>query len=206
MDIESLRRWVRRELPPDERREVGRWMLRSTDPDLPGILQGLVREHEDELADAAVALRKPSWAVVLELWRTLQQTGQTIVEALRPPDLAGGAVLAPSAQGAALSFRRDSGEVVVDLVLQDRARVALFGTTDQPEEFLLMSPTVLEPGPHVDVTRWTPEDADGRVTLWLVMAEPQDPELRFDRLAEVVALHRAGTVEILAGRWLEADD
>lgn len=48
MDYHTLRAWVRGELPPERRREVGRQLLRSTDPRLPGLLRGLIREHERE--------------------------------------------------------------------------------------------------------------------------------------------------------------
>jgi len=49
--IDQLRKWVRDELPSNVRREVGRWLLRAADPAVPGIVQGLIREHEEEIAN-----------------------------------------------------------------------------------------------------------------------------------------------------------
>ena len=48
MPLDRLRKWDRDELPPEERLEVGRWLLRSTDPTVSDILQGLIVEHEKE--------------------------------------------------------------------------------------------------------------------------------------------------------------
>jgi hypothetical protein len=62
MDIDQLRKWVRDELPAEERRAVGRELLRSSDPGLPGVLQGLIREHElEQRARAWLRGRRLRW-------------------------------------------------------------------------------------------------------------------------------------------------
>jgi hypothetical protein len=57
MDCDDIRAWVRGTLSPERCREVGRYLLRSTDPRIPAILQGLIREHERELRSKSGAIR-----------------------------------------------------------------------------------------------------------------------------------------------------
>jgi hypothetical protein len=59
MDCDDIRAWVRGTLDPERRREVGRYLLRSSDPRIPGIVQGLIREHERELRSHGRAIRRP---------------------------------------------------------------------------------------------------------------------------------------------------
>lgn len=75
MNETDLRRWVRGELPPEERRAVSRWIVLCTDPRLGPLLQGLAIEAAEERADAALAARGGVWARLSEAWRALLDEG-----------------------------------------------------------------------------------------------------------------------------------
>ncbi|MCK6517371.1 hypothetical protein L6R46_20200 [Myxococcota bacterium] len=202
MNLELLRRWVRRELEPGERREVGRWMLRSTDPSLPGVLHGLVRELEEERLDAAITARSPTHAFLVGLWHSLINAGRASIATLQPPALAGGAVLGAAAAPTGFGFRDVGGEIAIDLMLSHHSGVcSVFATTDQAEEHLLLPPTDLQAGIYADVARWTPEDSEGRVTLWLVIATEETDRTSLLTLRSVEPLLAAGAVKVVAARW-----
>ena len=204
MDIGQIRRWVRGTLPPDERRMVGRWMLRSSDTALPNIVQGLIREHQEELADAALRARAPERGFVLELWARLLDLGRATMEALRPPEMAGGAVLGGAAAGSGLVFRSVKGEVVIDaLVAGDQKLASLLATTDLADEHLLFEPAILVPGTYAAVAAWTPEERDGRVTFWLVLAPATSDAALLRDLASVHAVVGRGEAEVVAARWTD---
>lgn len=204
MDIEQLRQWVRGQLPPERRREVGRWMLRSGDPALPSVLQGLVREHEDELADAALRLRAPERGFVADLWRQLLDAGRATVQGLRAPELAGGAVLGTAQPTSGLVFRQLDGEVVIDVVIAGGSRTAsVLATTDLGDEHVLLEPSTLEPGTYVDTARWTPEPSEGRVTLWLVLAPSGLEPAQTRPLYAVSEAMASEAVALIAARWTD---
>jgi hypothetical protein len=204
VNLDLLRRWVRDELDPTTRREVGRWMLRSPDPALPGIVHALTREHEEELADEAFRARLPGRRFVVDLWRRLLDGGRAGLEALRPPALAGGAVLGSGGSSTSLGFRAVDGDIVVDLVLGDTDQmVAVLATTDQGQEFPLYGPSPFTPGRHMDVARWTPEDHEGRVTFWLLTAEASTPPDALRDLRTAEEFFARGAVNIAAARWFD---
>ena len=76
MTEETLRRWVRGQLPPAERREVSRWMLRCTDPELPELLQALTREARDEARDADLIAQ--GRGALVRAWRALGRGDQEV--------------------------------------------------------------------------------------------------------------------------------
>ena len=206
MDIERLRQWVRGTLPRDERREVGRWMLRSTDPSIPTIIQGLIREHEEEMADAALRRLAPERNFVSEIWARLLESGRATLETVGPPAFAGGPVLGVATIHSGLQFRRVGGEIVVDVVLvEGERRVSLVATTDLGDEHLLLEPTVLQPGAYADVARWTPDPAEGRVAVWLALAAPDTNSSTMKDLLGVRDLTAAGSCEVIAARWIDPD-
>jgi hypothetical protein len=204
VNIDMLRRWVRNELAPAERREVGRWMLRCPDPALPEVLYGLVREHEEELADLSLRERAPARSFVIDLWRRLLDGGHATIEALRPPAVAGGPVLGPAATANGIAFREVQGEVVVDLLIAEMdRRVAVLATSDLGDEHLLLEPAELAAGRYADVARWTPDPAEGRVTLWLVLAATAiDPDA-MRSLTDVERLVARGAASVVAARWTD---
>lgn len=206
MNVDLLRGWVRDELDPATRREVGRWMLRAQDPELPGILQGFVREHEEELADAAFAARWPDRGFLVELWRRMLDAGRAGVEALGSPALAGGAVLGAGVTETGLCFRAVDDEVVVDITLAGEQRlVAVLATTDRGDEHVLFGPRELSSGTYMTVARWAPEAEDGRVTVWLATV-PVGGDVGALRTVQAAATSaRTGTAELVAARWSETD-
>lgn len=179
-------------------------MLRTGDPALPSVLQGLIREHEDELADAALRHRAPERGFVADLWRQLLDAGRATVHGLRAPELAGGAVLGTAQPTSGLVFRQLDGEVVIDVVIAGGARTAsVLATTDLGDEHVLLEPSTLEPGTYVDAARWTPEPSEGRVTLWLVLA-PSDLEPAQTRpLSAVSEAMASEAIELIAARWTD---
>ncbi len=204
MNIDMLRQWVRGELDPVARRAVGRWMLRSPDPDLPEVIHGLVREHEQEKADLALLSRSPDRSFVVALWRQLVDMGQATIEALQPPALAGGPVLGSAGTSTSLGFRAVAPDIVIDLVLHEAGRiVAVIGTTDLGDEHLLLEPTILETGTYPQVASWCPEQAEGRVTVWLVLAGAGVDPSGLRDLASADSLSRAGVATIVARRWFD---
>lgn len=204
IDIEQIRRWVRGTLSPDDRRVVGRWMLRSSDTALPSIVQGLIREHQEELADAALRARAPQRGFVLELWAWLLDSGRATMEALRPPEMAGGAVLGGAAAGSGLIFRSVKGDVVIDaMVAGEQKLVSVLATTDLADEHLLFEPTVLVPGTYAAVAAWTPEERDGRVTFWLVLAPATSDAALIRDLGSVRTVVDRGEAELVAARWTD---
>lgn len=206
MNLETLRQWVRGELDPATRRQVGRWILRASNPDLPEILYGLVREFEHEQADLTLVDRSPGRAFVVDLWRYLLDQGQATIEALRPAAMAGGPVLGWAASDTHLAFRNDDPNVVVDLALAGPPRlVALIGTTDLGDEHLLVKPTVLEPGNYAGVASWFPEPGEGRVTVWLVLAPATADASALSDLASAEHMSRNGDATIVAYRWSDPE-
>lgn len=75
MNEANLRRWVRGELGPAERREVSRWIVRCTDPNLGPLLHGLAIEAAEARADAALAARGGLWSRLLASWSALLDAG-----------------------------------------------------------------------------------------------------------------------------------
>lgn len=202
MNIDMLRKWVRDELDPLRRREVGRWMLRCSDPQVPEIMHGLVREYEEEIADIALRTRAPGRSFVADLWHRLLESGRAGIESLRPPALVGGAVLGSATAATGLAFREIGEEVIVDLLItQTASMIAVFATTDLGDEHLLLKPTPLIAGTYADVTRWTPESSEGRITIWLVLAPLDTDTERLQTLLSVKTLVELGTADVIAARW-----
>lgn len=76
MNEDLLRRWVRRELPPNERRAVSRWVVECADPALAPLLSGMLQEQRDAIADRALASRPGVWQAVVDAWRRLLDAGR----------------------------------------------------------------------------------------------------------------------------------
>lgn len=76
MTEDRLRRWVLGQLPPDERREVSRWVVRCTDPDLAPLLAGMLREDAENRADDALGALGRAWRSLVEQWRALLDAGE----------------------------------------------------------------------------------------------------------------------------------
>jgi hypothetical protein len=206
MDIDQIRRWVRRELPPGERTKVGRWLMRTADPRVADVLHGLIREWEDERADEVARRRAPQHAWTIDLYGRLLELGHAVFDVLREPGIAGGALLGPVSGSSNLSFRGINDKVVVDLAITEpEADVAVFGTTDRGDQHLLYGPETVERGALIGVAEWEPDPSEGRVTIWLAIApartvSPQD----LGDLRRVAELEGRGEASLVAFRWLRS--
>jgi hypothetical protein len=203
MNLDQLRRWVRDELAPTERREVGRWILRCGDPALPVVLQGLIREHEQEQADAALRARRPDRAFVTDLWRSMLDAGQGWIQALAPDVLPSGAVLGGDASAPPLSIHAAGTDVTVVVHVPVTCVATVFATSDRGDEFILLDSTRLSAGTHPLWRAWTPEADEGRVTFWL-LRQPAGARPCVS-LAAAAALTTHGSGVLVAARWVDPD-
>lgn len=181
MTEEMLRRWASGELDPTERRAVTRWVVRCTDPDLPVVLHGMLRESRESTADAALRQVDALWGRLVDAWGALLDAGQaewTVPE--------GGLVLA-SVGGPWV--RIDDGPTVVVEPTDDE--VVLYLTDDRPMVQRLHGPGAAPTG---QIALPTP---DGRTTLWAIRGAglPRRPDAR----EELLAALDVGTVVAL--RW-----
>jgi len=170
---DSLRRYIRGQLSPQERRGVTRWIVGCTDPELPILLQGLIREHDEEQADERLRNLHPSASIWIDTWAKLLERGKaTWREVSDVPHVpAHGFLKTTESPDVHFHFRgiSDSAEpvVIVDLFLDQSSLVLVLATTDQGKKHLLVEPGLLPSGTHADITRWQVAGEDGRVTFWL---------------------------------------
>lgn len=75
MTEDRLRRWVLGQLAPDERREVTRWVVQCTDPDLGPLLAGLLRDAEERRADDDLRRAGTLWSSLVDKWNALLDLG-----------------------------------------------------------------------------------------------------------------------------------
>jgi hypothetical protein len=152
-------------------------MIRCVDPELPVLIQGLVREHEDELADQRVLARFPAAGAMLRAFNRLIDQGKaTLVEALEgepvavptlanQPGVEGPIVIRSPAQA-------PPARLEIDLHLPDSRLLALYASTDPGELHQLLVRQRLEAGVHRGVARWSVEPAEGRITFWMISWPP----------------------------------
>ena len=181
MTEEKLRQWVAGGLSPAERREVTRWVVRCTDPDLPVLLHGMLRESRETAADQALRGVDALWGRLVDAWTTLVEAGRaewTVPDA--PLVLA--SVDEPW-------VRLEDGPRVV--VQQADGEVALYLMDDRPSVQRLHGPG---PAPAAALPLPT---TGGRTTLWAVRGAvlPRRPDVR----EELVAALDVG--EGVALRW-----
>ncbi len=166
MNEATLRRWVRGELAPGERREVSRWIVRCTDPNLGPLLHGLAIEATEERADAALSARGGPWRRLVASWRALVDAGLAELSTGAEPSLiladlgvedAGPALRLVERDGAlfaALRLREELAEAPVTLFLSDDdGRVEVLTSAEVGDERLAPLPDPLGP----------------RATIWAVL-------------------------------------
>jgi len=76
MNPQLLRRWANDTLSPPEKRQVYRWMVTCTDPDLPLLLHGMLRERREREADQRLSAQKGLWSSLVDHWHTLLDAGE----------------------------------------------------------------------------------------------------------------------------------
>ncbi len=160
MTEERLRAWVRGELAGEERREVTRWLVRCTDPRIPSLLQGMLREQRDEAADARLGSRGPLWSTLTDAWRRLIEAGEALTTGPEPALVpAGVEALEP------LRLEERQGEL---LVVADTDGGALFLTDDTGRVDRLAGPGAGE------LIARVPEELGPRPTVWLTAGPEPD--------------------------------
>jgi len=73
MNEQTLRAWVRGELSAPERRDVTRWIIRCSDPQLPAVLEGLAVEARESSAERA-------WSELTEAFYRLLDQGRAFLQ------------------------------------------------------------------------------------------------------------------------------
>jgi len=189
-----LRRWMNGELSPSESREVSRWIVRCTSPELGPLLRALAREKEEAEADRTLLSRAPHWRSLVEKWTALLTAGAA---SWTSPDA--GLVLASLAPEAASSWCRlresdDGVQVIVDG--DSSLEVAVYLTADDA-----LARRVVAPTGYADVT-WPmllEQVGADRPTLWAVRGRslPRNP----DPVVELLTALDRDDVEVQALRW-----
>jgi hypothetical protein len=198
MTEDIIRRWMRGDLRGAERRDVTRWVVRCTDPDLAVLLHGLSLEITDEARDAALNARGPFWARLSDAWRSLLDAGR----AQATLGLDAGLVLARAtddAKAATLTLLRDSTGVVATFrpdPARASSRTVVMVVTDD-------GGTVQRLAVQGDGIAWVarlPEPLGDRTTVWAALSPPslrQD-----DPTAEFEAMIAAAGADVWASRIL----
>lgn len=130
MNEDRLRRWADNALTPEEAREVYRWMVRCTDPDLPLVLSGLMRERREREADRGLSGRGAFWGRLVEGWQRLVGEGHALwtQPGLGPLPAALEDAVAPEVW---LDEGQD-GAVVLELDVAAELQVVVFVSDDRP--------------------------------------------------------------------------
>ena len=75
MNEQTITRWARQQLSSQERRELFTWMVTCTDPDLPVLVQGILRHERETQADTALQALGREWSRLTEAWQRLLDGG-----------------------------------------------------------------------------------------------------------------------------------
>lgn len=199
MTEELLRRWVRDELPPDERRKVTRWMVCCTSPDLGPLLQGMVQELRDERADRALTARGGAWSRLVDAWHGLLDAGRAaLFDADGALSLASLAEDEPAPREVEIGAHRGGPALWVRVEARE---VAAYLTDDQGTVQRLLLPG------ETESVAWPVAlpQAGERPTVWAVWGErlPRHG----DALTELDAALSDPSVGHAAARWVrEAPD
>ena len=181
MTEDLLRRWVRGELQPAERRDVSRWIVRCTAPDLGPLMQAIALEHRDEQRDAALSARGGVWLRLRVRWNALLDAGRAHVS------LGDDAGLVPASVGAAADVMpltivvEDAGARVTFALFPAPAapiEAALYLTDDDGHVSRLIAAAVIA-GP---LSAHIPATAGARATVWAVCASalPRDSDVAIE--------------------------
>lgn len=159
MNEDRLRQWVRGQLSPTDRREVTRWVVLCTDPDLGPLLEGLTREFHEEQAQTRLRGFGAQWQALVDCWTALLDAGSAgLLGPGARPALASADRQAPwlTLAGASTGVRVTVGHSVGSFV-------ALVLTDDQPQARLLRAPAPVATDPF---TVDAPHPQAARPTLW----------------------------------------
>ncbi|MFT4628328.1 MAG: hypothetical protein ACI8PZ_007023 [Myxococcota bacterium] len=188
MTEDRLRLWALGALSGDERREVTRWVVQCTDPQLPVLLRGFVREAAEAEADRSLRGHGTAWARLVEGWHQLldaASAGWADVDAglvlASAPEEGPWAELVPGP-----AVRLSTSEEVAVYLVDDRPSVVrVYGSGPGP-------------GPNAPIPLPTPAR---RPTAWVARGVrlPRDADVLTELLAAL------DTAEVQAFRWEPAE-
>jgi hypothetical protein len=196
MNEAMLRRWVAGELDADQRLEVTRWMVCCTDPALPAVLRGLIRERADARADAAERARGSAFGRLVDHFAALWERGAAILD-VGGPTLVPASDTTPS-QATVLSVSESADGVVlatIDAPATSAREVAIYLTSDGVEAVRVWGPAAAPSGP----VRVPPPFGE-RPTLWAIWGTTL-PRVS-STTQELLAALGDSSVEHAAVRWI----
>lgn len=192
MNEELLQRWLRRDLPPVQQREVSRWLVCCTSPELGPLLHGMLQHHRDEVVDSVQVIKFPAFSAVISLWQRLLTQGRATLDA------GGDALVLAEHEAVArplqVSLERINDRVLaqIELTSPGHQTLLLLRSSDDGaiERLARMSP----PLPTLVRVELGPAAAP-RLTLWVALSK--DPPTRDDPREELLAQ----SDELFALRW-----
>lgn len=172
-DLDTLRRWLKRELPAEESREVSKWVIRATDPSVGVALHALSREIEEEAKESHQLDDHPETRPAIALWTRLLDLGKAHWEQPRQGQPIAASLSTGGAHKAPLLHlvgddTSPGANLELTVVVARRASVTLLATTEQGYIHVLVEPTTLKAGTHPSAATWTLVADEGEVTFWLV--------------------------------------
>lgn len=182
MNEALLQRWLRGDLPAQQRREVSRWIVRCTSPELAPLLHGMLQHQRDEAADAATLTRFPSLSSIVTLWHRLLTQGKATLHSGEEALVL--AALELEVQPVRIALERLDDRVVARIELTkpgDQTLLLLRSSDDGAiERIARISP----PLPTLVRVELGPA-ATPRLTLWVALSK--DPPTRDDPQEELLA-------------------
>ena len=177
-DLDTLKRWLRRELTPDRSREVSRWVVRSTDPSVGVALRALSKEIKEEERNLRQLRLRPETAPAIGLWERLLGLGTALWEApSRQSSLAPALATGHRPRTPALKLVGDAAAHgrTIELAVQvpSATSATVLASTESGEIHVLVEPRSMGAGTYQGVAAWMCDEGEGEVTFWL--ASSTDP-------------------------------
>lgn len=182
MTEDLLRRWVRGELQPAERRDVSRWIVRCTAPDLGPLMQAIALEHRDEQRDAALSARGGVWPRLLVRWNALLDAGRAYATLGDDAGVVLASVGTAADPRSPLTIVVDGAGARVTFALSPAPspaiEVALYLTDDDGVVSRLIAPTALTGSLSAPL----PATSGPRATVWAISASaiPRDNDVAIE--------------------------
>lgn len=198
MELERLRSWVRGELGPRDRRDVTRWILRTTDHRLPGVLTALTREWEEEQADQKLLDRRADRAWLVDAWQWALRQGAAALSV--DVDATPGLQLLDTSEDVPDPLTvQEVGPDRVDVTvhLQASASFTVFAAPDGGEVVRLIGQDTAEGAQRP--FGYQSDPGDGRTTFWLFVGGVPTT------IEDALAAARTGALTAHAVRWWPTD-
>ena len=184
MTQDMLKQWAAGTLSHSQERDVARWMVRCTDPELPRTLHGILREQRESAADVIQSRLGQAWQQLVDTWDALLDAGS-----------AGWTQPGMGLQVASLQGPAEQADALV--LSDDQVAVAVAG--DEPVIVVVTDAqgAVIELPRSSDGPTKVPTDLQGRPTVWLIRGHEGS-------VGTVEELHTAvtsPTARVTALRW-----